>query len=264
MEKLQKSLGKLDVKIDNNDLRCLYQEGCYKTIIPKTYNNYKELVLVNTSGGITSGDNLNAKFEFSNSKICISTQAAEKIYSGFGEPAKIIMEISLKNKSDLLWLPKELILFNNSNLKRNFNINLFDNSNLIMCETIVLGRKSMKEKLINGYFSDFWNVFENGKLVHAEAISFSKGIDEFISNKISLNNNYVVNTIIIMGEKFLLNGEKIKKSNLKKNGVVSEISQWDKKMIIRTLALDNYYLKNALDDILSNFLQSKLPEVWEI
>ena len=142
------------------------------------------------------------------------------------------MEISLKNKSDLLWLPKELILFNNSNLKRNFNINLFDNSNLIMCETIVLGRKSMKEKLINGYFSDFWNIFENGKLVHAEAISFSKGIDEFISNKISLNNNYVVNTIIIMGEKFLLNGEKIKKSNLKKNGVVSEISQWDKKMII--------------------------------
>ena len=87
---------------------------------------------------------------------------------------------------------------------------------------------------------------------------------QFISNKTTLNNNYVVNTIIIMGEKFLLNGEKFKNSNFKKNGVVSEISQWDKKMIIRTLALDNYYLKIALDDILSNFLQSKLPEVWKI
>ena len=264
MEKLQKSLGKLDVKIDNNDLRCLYQEGCYKTIIPKTYNNFKELVIVNTSGGITSGDNLKAKFDFSNSKICISTQAAEKIYSGFGEPAKITLEIRLKNKSDLLWFPKELILFNNCNLKRTFNINLFDKSNILICETIVLGRKLMKEKITKGYFSDLWNIYENDKLVHAEAINFNKGINKFISNKTTLNNNYVVNTIIIMGEQFLLNGEKFKNSNFKKNGVVSEISQWDKKMIIRTLALDNYYLKIALDDILSNFLQSKLPEVWKI
>ena len=41
------------------------------------------------------------------------------------------INITLKN-STLYWLPKELILFNNSKLDRKININLTNNSNLIL------------------------------------------------------------------------------------------------------------------------------------
>ena len=89
VKNLQKSFGKLDIKVENNNLKNLVQEGCFKAFFPKTYNNYNELVVVNTSGGVTSGDKLEANFDFSNSNMCISTQAAEKIYSGFSLPAKM-------------------------------------------------------------------------------------------------------------------------------------------------------------------------------
>ena len=86
-----------------------------------------------------------------NSNLSICTQAAEKIYEGIGYPAKVEINISLKN-SNLYWLPKELILFNNSKLNRKININLSENSNLIFCETTIFGRKAMSEKIKNIYF----------------------------------------------------------------------------------------------------------------
>ena len=68
-------------------------------------------MLINTAGGITSGDEYDYEFEIDSSKLCISTQAAEKIYSGFGNPANLEINLNLLNNSSLFWLPKELILF---------------------------------------------------------------------------------------------------------------------------------------------------------
>ena len=47
----------------------------------------------------------------------ICTQAAEKIYEGIGDPAKIEININ-SNNSTLYWLPKELILFDNFQNKK--------------------------------------------------------------------------------------------------------------------------------------------------
>ena len=73
-------------------------------------------------------------------------------------PAKIDININVKN-SNLYWLPKELILFDNSKLIRNININLLDNSNLIFCESTIFGRKAMSEKF------RIYHLQINGKLM---------------------------------------------------------------------------------------------------
>ena len=84
----------------------------------------KQLMLLNTAGGITSGDDYNYHFLGNDSNLNISTQADTKIYSGFGIPANIKIDLDLTNNSNLFWLPKELILFNNCNLKRKINFNI--------------------------------------------------------------------------------------------------------------------------------------------
>ena len=48
---------KIDVKINNNEINRFYQSGSAKVFYPKSSQKFKELVLVNTAGGITSGDN---------------------------------------------------------------------------------------------------------------------------------------------------------------------------------------------------------------
>ena len=102
-------------------------------------------------------------FKLNNSKICISTQAAEKIYSGYGYPARVENKVIIDDSSTLFWMPQELILFNNSKLERNSYFDLKYNSNLLICETIIFGRRSMNENIENILISDHWEIKINDK-----------------------------------------------------------------------------------------------------
>ena len=51
---IQKSFGKIDIEFNKNSVSKFYQKGASKALLPNNYREYEELVLINTSGGITS------------------------------------------------------------------------------------------------------------------------------------------------------------------------------------------------------------------
>ena len=264
-KKLEKSKGKLEVKIKNNELLKLFQQGSLKALLPNFHENLQQLMMINTAGGITSGDEFDSRIDLDNSNICVSTQAAEKIYSGFGDPAKVDININISNKGNLFWLPKELILFNNCNLKRKFNINLSKDSNLFLCESIVFGRTSMNEILNSGFFLDLWKIYYDKKLVHTEALNTDGFNKELLKSQSILNSNCAISTIILVGKKFLDVGDKLSKFMTKDNNTTSEYSTWDEKLIIRCISKDSYNLKFAINKILSYFFEnSQIPKIWKI
>ena len=264
-KKLEKSKGKLEVKIKNNELLKLFQQGSFKALIPNFHENLQQLMMINTAGGITSGDEFDSRIDLDNSNICVSTQAAEKIYSGFGDPAKVDININISNKGNLYWLPKELILFDNCNLKRKFNINLSKDSNLFLCESIVFGRTSMNEKLKSGFFSDLWKIYYDKKLIHTEALNTSSFNGELLKSQSILNSNCAIATIILVGKKFFGIGDELSKIMTKDNYTTTEYSTWDKKLIIRCISKDSYNLKFAINKILSYFFEnSQIPRIWNI
>ena len=53
-KKLEKSNGKLDIKIKNNKLLKLLQQGSLKALLPNFHENLQQLMLINTAGGITT------------------------------------------------------------------------------------------------------------------------------------------------------------------------------------------------------------------
>ena len=262
---LEKSKGRLDINIKDGNLKKLYQQGSLKALMPDFHENLKQLMLINTAGGITSGDEYNYDIEIDKSNLCISTQAAEKIYSGFDNPANLEINLNLLNNSSLFWLPKELILFNNCNLKRKLNFNLSKDSNLLLCESIIFGRTSMKEVFEKGYFSDFWNIIINNKLIHTEAINTNLFEKKYLNSFSTLNNNSAVATIIIVGNKFLNNVNNLSETLTNNENTTSNYSQWDNKLIVRLLSKDSYNLKFAIDKILTYFFEgSKIPKIWNI
>ncbi len=264
-KKLEKSNGNLKILIDKNNLQKLYQKGSLKALMPDFHENTQQLMLLNTAGGITSGDNYNYHFQINNSDLCISTQAAEKIYSGFGIPASIKIDLNLTNNSNLFWLPKELILFNNCNLKRKINFNLSKNSNLFVCESIVFGRTSMKEIFEKGYFSDIWSIHLEDKLIHTEAINTDFLYSKVLNNASTFNKNCAVSTIFITGDKFLNKVDTLSKTMTNNKNTTSDYSFWDKKLVIRLLSKDNYNLKFAINKIISYFFdETKTPKIWNI
>ena len=263
LTKLQRSKGSLDIGLFNNEIKSLFQSGSSKVLLPNSYNENKELVLINTTGGITCNDSLKIKINLQNSKASISTQAAEKIYAGIGEPAQVDIDIILKD-TNLNWLPKELILFNNSKLKRRININIDSNSNLIFCETSILGRRAMSEKIKNMFFSDIWKVTKSSNLKHIEAININGKTNEVLNNRFTLNNHSSFSTILIFGKIVEKIQNDIRKTIDSINDIFCEISIWDEKIVIRSIANDNYDLKKTLNYILKSIIHDKLPKNWNL
>ena len=260
---LQRSNGKIDIELLNNDFSKFFQSGCCKILNPKNYNEFKELVLINTAGGITCNDNIDINANINNSKLSICTQAAEKIYAGIGDPARVEININLNN-STMYWLPKELILFDNSKLRRNININLSDNSNLIFCETTIFGRKAMSERIKNISFSDQWKIYMNSSIKHFEAINI-KGltIDNF-NNNYTFSNQSSLSTILIFGDIVHQLESVLRKVKKNLGNHFCEMTKFDDKIIIRCLADDNYDLKKTLNIIMKNVINDKLPKSWDL
>ncbi len=262
-QNLQKSYGKLDVEVNNDELKKFFQEGCAKSFIPKNDNSTTELITLNTAGGLTSGDNYMTNFKLKNSTICISTQAAEKVYSGYGYPARVENKVSIDDSSTLFWIPQELILFNDSKLKRNSYFNLKTKSNLFICETIIFGRKSMDEYIENISFTDHWEIKINDKIRYFETFNFKGEITEYLKNKSALSNNNAFNFIFGYGESLINKAELIDKNLLKHKNTDMAISIWDEKFIIRSVSKDNYDLRIALQKILPYFYNKELPKMWK-
>lgn len=260
-KKLERSEGKSEICFKKNNIQKLYQRGSSKILIPNTYSNNKEIVLVNTSGGLTCNDKFNINIYIEDSNVSVCNQAAEKIYAGIGDPAYFNIDISIKN-SNVIWLPKELILFNNSKLKRKININLDENSNIFFHETSIFGRKAMSEDIKNLFYSDIWKIKINSKLKHFESIYMNGNINKNISNKFTFGNNSSMSTIIILGkivDEMKTDLEKIIKEI---KDIYCEISIWNKKIVIRSLSNDNYDLKKILNNIFESVIKNDIPKNW--
>ena len=260
---LQRSNGKIDIELLDNDFSKFFQSGCCKILNPKNYNEFKELVLINTSGGITCNDNIDINANINNSKLSICTQAAEKIYAGIGDPARVEININLNN-STMYWLPKELILFDDSKLRRNININLSDNSNLIFCETTIFGRKAMSEKIKNISFSDQWKIFTNSSIKHFEAINIKGSTIDNFKNNYTFSNQSSLSTILIFGDIVHQLESVLRKVKKNLGNHYCEMTKFDDKIIIRCLADDNYDLKKTLNIIMKNIINDKLPKSWDL
>ena len=261
LKKLQRSNGSINIEFYNNQLKKLFQSGCSKILNPNSYNENNELVFINTAGGITCNDTLEAKINLVNSDVSISTQAAEKIYAGIGNEATIDIDISLSN-SDLYWLPKELILFDRSKLKRRINLYLDNKSNIFFCETSIFGRKAMSEKIQNISYSDIWKTFINSKIKHIESINLSNNVISNLNNKFTLSNHNAISTILVFGPIVETVQNDLSKIIETIDSINCELSIWDNKLIIRSIAHDNYELKKTLNFILENIIYDKLPKSW--
>jgi len=208
----QRAHGDIDVKIKDNQISKFFQSGSAKVFYPKCHDEIKELVLVNTAGGLTSGDEFSYNIDINNqSSVFVTTQTAERAYKGLEKSSNIKVELSIDRSSNLYWIPQELILFNNCNLRRDINVNVKGCSNFLLAETTIFGRTAMGEYLEEGTFIDNWRIYEDTKLLHAEALNLIGNIKEQLSKIASTNSGVAICNIFVCGKNFLNNEDELKK-----------------------------------------------------
>ena len=120
----------------------------------------------------------------------------------------------------------------------------------------------MSEKIQNLTYSDIWKIFINSKMKHFESINMSNNILNNLNNRFTLNNNAAISTILVFGPLVECIKNDLNKIVKTIDQVNCELSMWDNKLIVRSIANDNYELKKTLNFILENIIYDKLPKSW--
>jgi urease accessory protein len=144
-----------------DDLR---HSGCLKALFPRGPSDRLSAVFVNTSGGITGGDNLGIAARIgTGSRLSLTSQAAERIYRASGtEPARVSTRIFVETGGRLDWLPQETILFDAARLDRSLHIDLAGDARCLVVETLVFGRTAMGEAVRQLNLSDRIEIWRDG------------------------------------------------------------------------------------------------------
>lgn len=164
----QRAAGLLDLALTaphgRTRLRSFYQQGCLKARLLQS-GPIPELVAINISGGIASGDAVETQLDLGVGARCMfASQAAERIYRALGEaPARIRTRLTLAADARLFYLPQETILFDGFSLDRHLDIDIAPGASLVGVESLIFGRLAMGEALRAGWLKDRISITRAGK-----------------------------------------------------------------------------------------------------
>ncbi len=263
---LQRARGRAEVgfSLKNNQtaLRHLHQAGCLKAMLPNTHGGVPEVVLVNTAGGIAGGDQLAIAADLEeDTKANFTTQTAERVYRSSGGTGHIDVRLRVGRGAALKWLPQETILFDGAKLKRNLEVDLTGDGQILLLESFMLGRKAMGEHVADCAIKDRWHVRRDGRLIFAEALRIDDA--RTLAGPAALNKNLAFATMLWATPDAHLHLDRLR-ALLKNTHIRCAASAWEGVLVSRFIAPDAYTLRCALTPIIESFTKSALPRVWQL
>jgi urease accessory protein len=156
----------------------LYQRSPAKAMLPRIDGeDCREVVFLNTAGGIAGGDRLQYELTASGeASITATTQTAERVYRALGEPGEVVTRITAHDAATLEWLPQETIVFDRGRLSRRTEIHCEPGARVLAMDWLLLGRAASGETLLTGNIRDEWRVYQGGRLAWADNFRLSGDI----------------------------------------------------------------------------------------
>lgn len=261
---MQRAKGSVDLGFDQGGLQRMYQSGSAKVILPKVQSPMPEAVLINTAGGMTSGDAFSYRVSVEQaSNLVVTTQAAERIYQGLSDPALLDVDLSVTGGSALHWMPQETILFDRSKLRRQLTAQVSDDSELLIVEPVFFGRSAMGEVLDQVHFTDTWRVYQGAKLIHAEATRLTGDVANMMQRKACANGALAMATVLYVASDAVARLDQAR-ALLTKTTVEAAASAWGGKLVLRFLAKDAAAMRRDVMRFLTEFRGADIPRVWQM
>jgi len=266
---LQRARGRAEVAVSRREgatrLDRLYQQGCAKAFLPvgaTAPGAVPEIVLVNTSGGLTGGDRLDYALAVGRgAALAATTQAAERVYRAVDAPARLGVTLAVGAGAALAWLPQETILFEGGRLARRLEADLAGDASLTVLETLVLGRAAMGEVVTRGQYSDHWRIRRDGRLIHAEALRLDGDLARVLDGTATLRAARATATLVHVGPGAEARLAAARGLVERMAGIEAAVSLRGEVLILRLLGCDHAPLRRALARFLEGF-RGAVPRVW--
>ena len=237
--------------------------GCLKTLFPHGSNDRLTGVFLNTAGGITGGDRLNFHAAAGeNSRLCLTTQAAERIYRAQpGEVGHVENHLTVAPGARLDWLPQETILFDHGALDRSLTIDMATDSRLLAVESLILGRSAMGETLSATHLRDRIRIRRDDDLIFADTLRLDTGTLPDLPRTAMLNGAGAMTSVIFAAPEAEAHLAPVR-DLMPDTGGVSLIRPG--LLFARILARDSFVLRQSLIPVLTHLNGANLPRTWMI
>lgn len=239
----------------------LHQQGSAKAFLHPGGAG-PEIVLLNTSGGLTGGDRLSYRIDLApGCRATGTTQTAERAYRSAGTAAQVIVHHRLAPGAHLDWLPQETILFEASHLARETTIDLAKDASCLMLESVVLGRAAMGETVSRVTLRDTRRITRDGKPVLVEPLLLSPEALTAGPAVLGGARAFATLTLIARGAEDAVPRAR---DVLNEPGVTGAASGFDGKLVIRLMAGDGWPLRRQIARLVQALRPGPLPRVWQV
>jgi urease accessory protein len=232
-------------------------------MLPKTYSEMTEAVMLNTAGGITGGDQLDISVVAQDCALVVTSQTAERFYKSSTSPAKISIQLKAQESTNLHWLPQETILFDGAEIDRTIRLDMQSGSQCLIAESLVLGREAMGEVLQSCHFTDSWRLYRDGVLFHAEQLRLTGDVRDVLAASAGGNAARLLTTIIYAGADAEQAAERLKPI-ISSSRSTSATSCWREKLVVRLVSADAPAGRTDIVKLLLALRQQPLPRVWQV
>ena len=240
----------------------VHEAGSLRVRFPNTgRGSALEAVIVNTAGGMASGDRFDIDIKVgAGARLTVTTAAAEKIYRSLGPDTDIGVKLDVDPGGALAWLPQETIVFDQARLRRSIDIELARDAKLLLAEAAVFGRSAMGETVVQGHFFDRWRLRVDGALVFAETLRLDGDIAQRLAQRAVTGGGVAVASVIkYPGDDG--DAAAVRAMQDRFAGEVG-ISAWNGLAVARLVATDGAALRRGLVAVLTALDAVPLPRLW--
>ena len=258
--------GGITVNVENSLGRStvtrLHESDGYKARLVRR-SDPPEMIIVNTGGGLASGDRVHQNLELGEAAaFTMTTQAAERCYrSNDGGVSHVEVQANVANDAVLNWLPQETILFDNARLTRSIDVALAATARILMTEIVVFGRRAMGEQLTGGLFNDRWRVRRDGKLIFAENVHLCDTAFQVMSLPAMAHGAHATLTLLLAApdaEDWLASARSV----VADAPFDCAASAWDGKLVVRGLAARPEDVRRLMQSLIPALGGPPLPRAW--
>ncbi|MDK9696313.1 MAG: urease accessory protein UreD [Siculibacillus sp.] len=269
--RLERARGRAEVAFKTREgatvLDRLFQEGQAKIRLPKSHGrDPATAVLINTAGGIAGGDRLAYGARFgAGTRAVVTSQAAERVYRSSATDGSLAGEVTtwlaVEAGAFAEWLPQETILFDGAALDRRLEVEMAADARLLLCESVVLGRAAMGERVENCRLVDRFRIRRGGRLVFADTLRIEGAPGEILAGAATGRGATATATILWVAPEADAGLEALRALL---DGLESEAgaSAWDGMVCVRLVHGSARSLRDDLVRVLLHIRQADLPRVW--
>lgn len=270
--KMQRARGEVRVEVAGRDgrsaLAVLHQSGSAKARLPAVpAGRPPEVVLLNTAGGLASGDRFSYRIAaHEGAAVTVTTAACERVYrSPDGIPATISSHLSAGPGAYVEWLPQETILFDRSAILRRLVVDIAGAASVLVSEAVILGRAAHGEQVEAGTFRDDWRIYRDGRLVFADSTQLEGDLGWLRRRRAVLAGGTAFATILCAAPDAAeqLGSVRAVLAAAGDDAVDAGASQRDGLLATRIIATDGAALRRLLTTVLRTLRGGlPLPRVW--